>query len=61
MVNREKFAIVTDTLRGVRCVVAERSGRDGVLVNYRLEHGDGRVRVAGVGGRRRALPAGASR
>ncbi len=61
MVDREKFVVVTDALRGVGRAVAERSGRDGVFVNYRPEHGDGRVRVAGVGGRRREEPAGGSR
>ena len=61
MVDREKFVVVADTLRGVGHAVAERPGRDGVLVNYRPEHGDGRVRVAGVGGRRREEPAGVAR
>jgi len=63
MVDREKFAIVTDALCGVGRAVAERLGRDGagVAVNYRPEHGNEPVRVAGIGGRPREESAGVAR
>jgi NAD(P)-dependent dehydrogenase (short-subunit alcohol dehydrogenase family) len=55
MVDREKFAIVTDALCGVGRAVAERLGRDGagVIVNYRPAHRNEPVRVAGIGSRPR--------
>ncbi len=54
MVDREKFAVVTDALRGVGRAVAGRLGHgDGVAVNHCPEHGNVRVRAAGVGGRPR--------
>ena len=61
MVDREKF--VTGALRGAGRAVAGRLGRDGagVVVNYRPEPGNERVRVAGIGGRPREEPVGVAR